>query len=370
MKFASLLVSTALFSTALVATAATAARAEAPNVVVSIKPIHSLVASIMQGVGEPKLIVDGSASPHTYSLKPSNAAALQDADLVFWVGHGLEAFLEKPLEALGSGATVVELEDAPGLEKLKFREGGAFEGHDHGHDHSQEGEGHDHAEKAGHDHDGGDEAGHKGHDHADKDHAGHDHDAENQAAAGQTGEGHDDHDHEGGFDTHLWLDPSNAKALATAIEAALAAKDPANAATYKANLAALDANIDALDREIAATIAPVKDKPFVVFHDAYQYFEHRYGVRVAGSITVSPETMPGAERVSQIRAKVIDLGATCVFAEPQFEPKLVNVVLEGTPAKAGTLDPEAGTLTAGPNLYFEMMRAIATSMEECLTQTN
>lgn len=352
MKFASL-----LLSTALLAAASGTARADSPNVVVSIKPIHSLVAAIMQGVGEPALIVDGAASPHTYALKPSNAAALQDADLIFWVGHGLEAFLEKPLEALGTKATIVELEDAPGLEKLKFREGGAFETHDHeaeghaheaeGHDHQAEGGGHDHEAKADHDH-----AGEDGH-----------------AAAG--GEAHEhDHAHEGGFDTHLWLDPMNAKAMATAIEAALAKADPDNAAAYKANLAALDANIDALDTEIAATLAPVKDKPFVVFHDAYQYFEHRYGVRVIGSITVSPETMPGAERVSEIRGKVAELGAACVFAEPQFEPKIVNVVLEGTAAKAGTLDPEAGTLAAGPTLYFDMMRGLATSMKDCLSHTN
>ncbi|MCD2181599.1 metal ABC transporter solute-binding protein, Zn/Mn family [Rhizobium sp. GN54] len=362
MKFAPL-----LLSTTLLAAASGPALADAPNVVVSIKPIHSLVAAIMHGVGEPGLIVDGAASPHTYALKPSNAAALQDADLIFWVGHGLEAFLEKPLEALGTGATIVELEDAPGLEKLKFREGGAFEAHDHeAEGHAHEAEGHDHQaeshETDNHEAEGG------GHNHEAA--ASHDHAGEDGHAA-ESGEAHaHDHAHEGGYDTHLWLDPMNAKAMATAIEAALAKADPDNAATYKANLAALDANIDALDTEIAATLAPVKDKPFVVFHDAYQYFEHRYGVRVVGSITVSPETMPGAERVSEIRGKVTGLGAACVFAEPQFEPKIVNVVLEGTAAKAGTLDPEAGTLAAGPALYFDMMRGLATSMKDCLSGAN
>ena len=158
----------------------------------------------------------------------------------------------------------------------------------------------------------------------------------------------------------------NAKAMAAAIEKTLSTKDPENAATYRANLSALNARIGALDEELKATLAPVKDKPFIVFHDAYQYFEHRYGMRVAGSITISPETMPGAERVSQIRQKVIDLGATCVFAEPQFEPRLVNVVLEGTPAKSGTLDPEGATLAEGPDLYVELMRAMATSLKQCL----
>ena len=312
--------------------------AAAPEVVVSIKPIHSLVASIMKGVGEPTLIVQGAASPHTFTMKPSNARALEGADMVFWVGPGMEAFLDKPLDALASEATVVKLEDAPDLEKLPFREGGPFEAHDHGDDDH----GHDHA---GHDDDG---------------------DKDDHAAAP---EGHDDHHHHhGAFDTHLWLDPMNAKAIATAIEEALVAKDPENAALYRANAAELSRKIDEMDKEIEEILAPVTKKPFVVFHDAYQYFEHRYGVTVAGSITVSPETMPGAERVKEIHQKVTELGATCVFAEPQFEPKLVSVVTEGTSAKSATLDPEAATLTEGPELYFELMRGMATSMKTCLSQ--
>ncbi|MFL5011031.1 zinc ABC transporter substrate-binding protein ZnuA [Rhizobium sp.] len=298
--------------------------ADAPVVVTSIKPIHSLVSAIMQGVGEPELIVDGAASPHTYNLKPSNARALQDAKVIFWVGPGLEAFLEKPLQALGQDASIAELDNAPGLVKLPFREGGAFEAHDDGDEHHE----------------------------AD---AAHSPDAD-----------HDDHEH-GTFDTHLWLDPMNAKAMASEITTTLVAADPANALTYQANAKALDDRLTALDKEITATVAPVKGKPFIVFHDAYQYFEHRYGIRVAGSITVSPETIPGAERVSEIHRKVGELGATCVFAEPQFEPRLVNVVIEGTRAKSGVLDPEAATLKAGPDLYFTLMRGIANSMKDCLS---
>jgi len=316
---------TLLLSTALLAAGTLAARAEAPDVVVSIKPIHSLVSAIMQGVGEPKLIVEGAASPHTYSLKPSNAAALQDADVIFWVGHGMEAFLEKPLETLGGEATVVELDDAPGLEKLPFREGGPFEPHVH--------EGED------------------DHDHAHEEHA---HDE-------------DDHDHDhGAYDMHLWLSADNARAIAAEAARVLSQEDPDNAEIYGKNLAALNDRLAALDKEIAGTVAPVKDKPFIVFHDAYQYFEHRYGVHAAGSITVSPETLPGAERLTQIHDKVKSLGATCVFAEPQFEPKLVNVVIEGTPAKSGTLDPEAATLDPGPDLYFTLMKGIAGSLRDCL----
>jgi len=299
--------------------------ADAPVVVTSIKPVHSLVSAIMEGVGKPELIVDGAASPHTYNLKPSNARALQDAKVIFWVGPGLEAFLEKPLQSLGSDAIVAQLDDAPGLVKLPFREGGAFEAHDDGDEHESAEAGHDHAHE----------------------------------------EAEGDHGH-GAFDTHLWLDPVNAKAMAAEITTTLVAADPANALTYEANAKALDDKLDALDKEIAGIVSPVKDKPFIVFHDAYQYFEHRYHIRVAGSITVSPETIPGAERVSEIHKKVGDLGATCVFAEPQFEPRLVNVVIEGTKAKSGVLDPEAATLPAGPDLYFTLMRGIADSMRNCL----
>lgn len=319
-----------LMASVAIAAAASGATA-APDVVVSIKPVHSLVAAIMRGVGEPQLIVEGAASPHTYNLRPSNARKLEKADVVFWVGPGLEAFLEKPLEALASKATVVELEDAKGLEKLPFREGGPFEAHDHGE------EGHeDHADgEAAHDH---------GHDHRDHDH------------------GH------GAYDTHLWLDPANAKAMAQTIETALIAADAGNAATYQANTKKLIDDLDALDTELAETVKPIKDKPFIVFHDAYQYFEHRYGVKTAGSITVSPETLPGADRVKQMQEKVRQLGATCVFAEPQFEPKLISVITEGTAARSATLDPEAATLEPGPDLYFKLMRGIAGSLKDCLAQ--
>ena len=296
----------------------------APQVAVSVKPVHSLVAAVMDGVGTPSLIVKGAASPHTYSLKPSDASALQQADVIFWVGHGFEAFLEKPLEALGADARISALEDAPGLVTLPFREGGAFEPHDDGDE-----EGHD-------------------------DHA---HEGEAHEAGG--------HDHHG-MDAHLWLDQANAKAMTAEIRRVLTEADPANAVRYEKNALALSARIDALTGEIETTLAPVKDKPFIVFHDAYQYFEKRFGVRVAGSVTVSPENLPGAARVAEIHDKIATLGATCVFAEPQFEPKILSVVTEGLPAKSGTLDPEGGALTEGPELYFELMRNLAGSIRSCL----
>jgi zinc transport system substrate-binding protein len=330
----------ALASASLLAVSAFAAQA-APKVVVSIKPIHSLAASLMKGVGEPELLVDGVASPHTYQMKPSDASRLQNADVIFWVGHDMEKFMEKPLETLGGKARILELDDVAGLLKLPTRESGTFEAHDH------DEEGHDHAE-----------AGHEGGDH--------DHEGEEKAQAGEAHEHHDGHDHGEEVDLHLWLNTGNAKLMAAAMTKTLVEADPEHAQTYEKNLADLDANLDVLSSQIKTELEPVKDKPFIVFHDAYQYYEKEFGVKVAGSITVSPETMPGAARLKQIHAKVTELGSTCVFAEPQFEPKLVGVVLEGTNAKSGVLDPEGGSYEKGEALYGDMMLGIARSLKDCL----
>ncbi len=291
---------------------ATAALAEVPKVVASIKPIHSLVAEVMGDLGTPALIVDGAASPHTYSLKPSDAQALQQADLVFWSGHGLELFLEDAIGTLAPHARVVELATAPGIALLPAREGGMFEPH-------------------------ADEA------------------------------GADDHRPWGGAaDMHFFLDPENAKAMVQAIAQNLAAADPEHAATYEANAATAVADLDALTAETAARLAPVKDRPFVVFHDAYQYFEKRFDLDAAGSITVSPELTPGADRVKAIRDKLKTLDAACVFAEPQFDPRVIGVLVEGTSARTATLDPEGATLEPGPGLYRKLIETLADDLLACL----
>ena len=315
---------TGALGAALTTLAATAAQAEVPKVVVSIKPIHSLVASVMRGVGEPTLLVRGGASPHSYTLKPSDAKELSAADLVVWVGPDLEGFLEKPLQANAPKATRLTLMDQKGMTLLQAREGGAWEPHDHGHE---------------------------GHGHKDHDHEGHDadHDA--------------DHDE---LNSHIWLDPANARVIVTATAEALAAKDPADAETYRTNADRTLQALDALDAELKATLAPLKEKPFVVFHDAYQYFEARYDLSAVGSITVSPDRRPSAKRLSAIRTKIAGLNAACVFAEPQFEPTLVRTVVEGTKAKTGVLDPEGADLPEGEALYPTLMRNIATSLRGCL----
>ncbi|MDQ0326470.1 zinc transport system substrate-binding protein [Rhodopseudomonas julia] len=309
----------------------TQAMAAAPDVAVSIKPVHSLVAAVMEGVGSPHLIV-ANGSPHDYALKPSDARALEGADIVFWVGPEIEAFLSEPLETIAPDAKKIALSRAPGVTLLPPREDGAFEPHDHGHD-----------EEAGHDH--------EGEDHADDDHGDHD---------------HADHGHEGEIDPHLWLDPENAKAMVNAIETELADVDPDNAATYARNADKTRERLDSLSSELSGELAGLKGKPFIVFHDAYQYFEKRFGLEAAGSVTVSPEVSPGAQRVSEIAAKIRNLGVVCVFAEPQFTPKLIAVVTEGTDAKSGVLDPLGADLEAGPDLYFELLQRNADELQDCL----
>jgi zinc transport system substrate-binding protein len=312
------------------------------NVVASVKPVHSLVAAVMEGIGAPVLIVKGAASPHTYALKPSQAEQIEKADLVFWMGHSLETFLEKPLESLASKAMVVELMDSHGLKKLEMREGGGFDEHDHD----------DHDEGGHKEHD---EDGHKEHeDHSEEEHDNH---AE---------ESHDDHGH-GKFDVHVWLDPENAKVMANEIMEALKKVDPENAKKYETNTKKVVANLNRLVAEVSAKMTTLKGKGFVVFHDAYQYFEERFSLKAVGSITVSPEVVPGVKRIKELKTKIKELNAICVFSEPQFKPKLVSTVVEGTKAKTGVLDPLGAAIQNGPKLYFILIRDMANSLNKCLS---
>jgi zinc transport system substrate-binding protein len=350
------------------------AAAAAPRVVADIAPVHSLVARVMQGVGEPALILPPGASPHGYALRPSEARRLQDAELVFWIGPELTPWLDGPIDALAGRAAAVSLRAVPGVTLLPVRQGAAFEAHEGAHgddDHGEEaaGHGHDHAAEAkagtrerddGRDHAG--EAKAAAHDHD------HDHDHADRAAAEAHDHDHDhDHDHaHGATDEHIWLDPENAKAWLSAIAAALSEADPANAGAYFANAKAGKAELDALTAELDTALAPARGRGFVVFHDAYQYFEARFGAPAAGSITVSDAAAPSAARVAEIRALLKEIGAGCVFAEPQFPARIVETVAEGTGARTGVLDPLGASLTPGPGLYGDVLRGMAASLVACL----
>ena len=291
--------------------------AAALDVVVTVKPVHSLVADVMAGTGEPALLMAGAASPHTYALRPSDARRLEAADLVVWVGPMLETPLAKPIGTLARSGRVMALARTDGVRTLAGREGGPWD--DHGHSH-----GHSHGHGKG------------------------------KAAEEEV-------------DGHVWLDPANARAIVAAVAQRLAALDPANAGRYRANAERADAALSALDQELAARLAPVQGKPFLVFHDAYQYLEQRYGLTAVGAIAISPERKPGARRIQALRKRVAQSGAACVFSEPQFDPGLAATVTEGTKARVAVLDPLGASLKDGPGLYPALMRGMADALAGCLS---
>jgi zinc transport system substrate-binding protein len=293
----------------------------------------------MEGVGTPDLIVQPGASPHEYSLRPSEASALQDADLVFWIGPDLTPWLTDTIETLAPDAAVTALLEADGTIELEFREGALFEAHDHD------------DEK---DHD--DEEGHEDHD----DHADEAHDAHDDEEAE-----HDEHDH-GAHDPHAWLSPQNAMTWLNVIAGQLSAADPDNAGTYFANAAAGRTEIEALIGEVTATLDPVRDGQFVVFHDAYQYFEADFDFPASGAISIGDASDPSPARIAEIQGRIAEQGIDCVLAEPQFNPGLVATVLDGTQAQTGILDPLGSDLEPGPALYPQLIRNLSTALAGCM----
>ena len=311
------------------------------NVVTSIKPLHSLTSYIMEGVGEPDLIIDGVASPHNFQIKPSHAKMLQKADLVIWVGEDLESFLPSALKSIPKNAVVFELLDQSGLKKLKFREKNIFEGHD------------DH-----------DEHGHDEHAKKEDDHDDHGHDEKAKKEDDHDDHGHDEHGHaHGEYDPHIWLDPSNAKVIVKKITNQLSKIDKDNSSVYKANSKKLLKDLDGLIKEVKNEIN--KDASFVVFHDAYQYFEKRFGINVIGALTVNPDVMPGAEQLSEIREVIEHEKAKCIFSEPQFNPNIINSIASDTGVKTGVLDPLGANINKGKGMYFQLIKDMSSSLKDC-----
>ena len=309
------------------------------KVVTSIKPIHSLASYVMDGVGKPDVIVDGYNSPHGFSLKPSHAKMLENADLVIWVGEDLETFLEKPLNTIAKKAKNIEVMDLKGIKKLEFREKNIFEGHDdHGHDEHKD----EHKEH--------------GHDEHKDEHKEHGHDEHKEKDA------HEGH-HHGEHDPHVWLDPMNAKVIIKEITKQLVQLDSKNSAAYKANSKKALADIDKLTKAIKKDLN--KDLRFVVFHDAYQYFENRFNIKVLGALTVNTDVMPGAEQLSEIREVIEHEKVNCIFSEPQFNPSIIKSIAKDTKVKTGILDPLGAKLDKGKNLYFDLLNDMASSFKGC-----
>ena len=321
----------------------TSVMADVPNVAADIAPVHSLVSRVMDGIGAPKLVVQSGASPHGYRLRPSEAKALQDADLVFWMGEELTPWLDGALKTLASKASITTLMDQEGVILHDFRESVLFEAHDHS----------DHNDEKDHD-DHDDEKDHDDHD-DDKDHDDHDDDKD-----------HDDHDDHDGHDPHAWLSPENAKLWLNIIASKLSVSDPENAATYFMNAAAGQTEIEEMITEVSATLKPVQGGKFVVFHDAYQYFENDFDFYASGAISLSDASDPSPARVAKIQKRIRDEGIQCILAEPQFKRGLVATVMEGSEATASVIDPLGADLKTGPKLYTQLIINMAKTLRNCL----
>ena len=294
---------------ALTLSIAAIARAEPPRVAVDIAPIQGLVAQVMGDLGTPDLLITPGASPHDYRLRPSQAAALEAADLVIWIGPELTPWLARSLQILAPDAASIAVLDAPQTQSLDARDLAAF-------------------------------------------------------AASEPGQSGDR-----GRDPHAWLDPVNAAIWIGLIADALAGLDPENSATYRANAAAALADIATLQAEIAAQIAPVRTTPFIVFHDAYQYFETRFGLTPVGAIALSDATSPGAARIEGLRALITERNVACVFSEPQFNAGLVDAVMEGRAARTTVIDPMGTGIAPGPGFYPQLLRDVAGAFVACLSGT-
>ena len=291
------------------------------SVVTSIKPIHSLVAAVMDGVGEPELLIQGSESPHHYALRPSEAKMLQRANLIFWIGPSMEIFLVKPLSSLARKGASVELMDAPGVRHLGYREWkSALEKNGQQELHIDHVSQHDHSNST--------------------------------------------------EDPHIWLDPLNAKALVEFIAQLLAAQDIANEAVYVANATEILKRLDDLTERTRKRLEQVNEGRFIVFHDGYRYFEERFGLQAVGAITLLPESKPGAQHVRMISKEMVKTDTQCVFSEPQFTSSLVDMIASSTGANIGELDPLGASIKSGPHLYEQLIEQMADRFVECLSVRN
>lgn len=293
------------------------------GVVVTIKPIHSLVSTVLHGIATPKLLISGAQSPHHFALKPSDARALHRAVTFIRVGADLEPFTKKVVASLPGSVSVLTLTELAGLKYHSIRADDAFEPHSHDHDHH----------------------------HSEPDH------------------GHGKSERQTHHDPHIWLDPKNAAVIVNAVAQHFSKLFPEHKERITQNAKKAVAKINALEADIRRTLAPVKDLPFLVFHDAFQYFEKRFDLTGVGAITLHPEAPPSAKRMIQIRATLKKRNVRCVFAEPQFSKKRLTNIVEGTSANVGTLDPLGSDVAAGPAAYGAILRKLAESFSSCFTQS-
>ncbi len=291
--------------------------ADPPRVVVTLKPIQALAASVMAGVGRPELLVRGTAAPSSFSLRPAEVRLMNTSAIVVFVSESLETFIVRALENLPQDARVVELMAADGLKLLPQRLGLNWVEDD-------------------------------------------------TPRASPRPLGTDPGAEDIDTDPHIWLDPDNARAIAAALADELSDADPGRAQIYARNLQALGQRLTQLDQEIAKTMSGIKASPFIVLHDSFQYFERRYGLAAAGAVSRRPDVRPSPRRVSQVRARIAETGATCVFGEPQFPQAHAKMVSDGTPAKLGQLDALGATLPETAEAYPALLKGIAEGFKACL----
>ncbi|AKO44839.1 zinc ABC transporter substrate-binding protein ZnuA [[Haemophilus] ducreyi] len=280
------------------------------DVLTSIKPLGFIANAITDGVTETKVLLPVTASPHDYSLKPSDIEKLKSAQLVVWVGDSLEAFLEKSIDKLPK-EKVLRLEDVPGIKMIVD----ATKKKDH-HDH-------DHGHIHGHHHD---------------------------------------------KDWHIWFSPEASQLAAEQIAERLTAQLPEKKAKIAENLAAFKANLADKSNEIIQQLQAVKDKGYYTFHDAYGYFERAYGLTSLGSFTINPTIAPGAKTLNAIKENIAAHKAQCLFAEPQFTPKVIDSLSKSTAVKVGQLDPLGAKVKLSKTAYPQFLQAIADEFSQCLTQ--
>ncbi len=329
-----------LLSSAILAALAAPASAAPPRIVADTAITGALVAQVLGDLGEPHVLLPSGASVHHYQMRPSDAQALQSAGLLVWFGPELTPWLDRAAGSSGTNAPQLKLLDANDVTLRSYAEDG----------HHEHGEGHDHEE---HDHEEHD------HDHEDHDHA-HEHEHEHEHEHG------DDHHHDG-KDPHAWLNPANAAPWLSAIADELSELDPDNAATYAANAEAATQDYVALDQRMAQQLSPLKDKSFVVFHDAYGYFTEHFGLRPAIAVSLGDATAPSAARLSEVRSQIAESGASCAFPEYGHDPKLIDTVIEGSDVGMGDeLDPAGAGLSPGPTLYRDVLQQMTDTLSTCI----
>lgn len=324
---------------------------ETTGIITTIQPITSLVSAVIGNTGKTISLIPTEISPHEYKLKPSDIKKLQNGNIIFYVSDHLETSITKVFENLPKNIKSINLMEDAGIKHLAIRDNEAWERHDHHHGHEDHNNhAHDKHAKKHDDHD---------HDKHEKKHDDHDHDKHAKK--------HDDHDdHEKEDDVHIWLSPDNAVKIIKKINKELSLFFPENAKTYDQNANQMIKKINQLKIELKNELSGIKDKPYIVFHDAYQYFETSFDLNAVGSIALDGDIASSPKQISFIKDKIVKFKASCVFQEPQFDSKLVKIVAEGTNAQIGTLDPLGLNIKSGENFYLQLLKNMAKSLKDCL----